>query len=250
MDKTNIICRVGNKKKIKNNIIKSFPIDFDLYIEPFVGTGIIFLNAQLENKKSILNDLDKDIITAHKSIKSGITLDEKTFTFSKDPKVQETFYKKTHSNNNDKFISSIIQSCGTFGSTGFSKIYRPITTANFRSKIKSAKEQKEYYKNTRLFNLDYKTIIKNFDAKKSFFYLDPPYEKSDKLYKDDKVDLQEMANILKKIKGKFMLSINDSYNIRKIFKDFKIKKINVKGGSNDNSALGASIRKELIIKNY
>tara|TARA_R100000951_G_C2580498_1_gene161765 strand:+ start:40 stop:792 length:753 start_codon:yes stop_codon:yes gene_type:complete len=250
MTNTTILCRVGKKTKIKNYVIKLFPNNFDLYIEPFLGSGAIFLNAKLENKKSILNDLDKSIIFGHNSIKSGVTLDEKTFTFSNDPKVQEQFYKKKHSTTNDNFISSIIQGCGTFGGTGEGKIYRPITQANFRNKIKNAKKQKEYYKNTRLFNIDYKKIIKKFDNKNSFFYLDPPYEKSDKLYKDGFVDLQEMSNILKTLKGKFLLSINDSPNVRKIFKDFNIKSISVEGYSNENSALGAGIRKELLIKNY
>jgi len=250
MTNPTILCRIGKKTKIKNDVIQLFPNNYDLYVEPFVGSGAIFLNGKLENKKSILNDLDKNIIFGHKSIKSGVTLDEKTFTFSNDAKVQEQFYKKKHSNTNDNFISSVIQSCGTFGGGGFGKIYKPITQTNFRNKIKNAKKQKEYYKNTRLFNLDYRKIIKKFDNTNSFFYLDPPYEKSDRLYKDDSIDLQDMSNILKNLKGKFLLSINDSPNVRKIFKDFNIKSISVEGGSKDNSAIGSGIRKELLIKNY
>jgi hypothetical protein len=42
----------------------------------------------LENKKSVINDLDKDLIEGHKAIKKGITLDENNFTFSSDAKVQ------------------------------------------------------------------------------------------------------------------------------------------------------------------
>ena len=250
MSNTAILCRVGKKSKIKNQVIQSFPNNFDLYVEPFVGSGVIFLNANLENKKSILNDLDKNIMFGHKAIKKGVTLDEKTFTFSNDPKIQEQFYKKKHSNTNDNFISSVIQSCGTFSGKGFGRIYQPIEQANFRNKIKNAKKQKDYYKNTRLFNLDYRKIIKKFDNKDSFFYLDPPYEKSDELYKDDVINLEEMSNILKNLKGKFLLSINDSPNVRKIFKNFNIKTIDVEGGGQKKSYIGSGIRKELLIKNY
>lgn len=250
MSNITIFCRVGKKTKIKNYVIKLFPNNFDLYIEPFLGSGAIFLNAKLENKKSILNDLDRNIILGHKSIKSGVSLDENTFTFSNDPKIQEQFYKKKHISTNDKFISSVIQTCGTFGGKGLGKIYQPITQANFRNKIKNAKKQKEYYKNSRLFSIDYRKIIKKFDNKNSFFYLDPPYEKSDALYKDDFIDLQEMSNILKTLKGKFLLSINDSPNVRKIFKDFNIKSIIVEGGGTAKSDIGSRIRKELLIKNY
>jgi site-specific DNA-adenine methylase len=48
---TNIFCRVGNKITIKNDIIEKIPDNFDLYVEPFVGSAIIYLNMNLENKK-------------------------------------------------------------------------------------------------------------------------------------------------------------------------------------------------------
>jgi len=57
-----------------------------------------------------------------------------------------------------------------------------------------------------------------------------------------------MADRLKKIKGKFLLSINDSTEIREIFKDFKISGLSVEGGG--NSRIAVNTRKELLIKNY
>ena len=88
---TSIFCRVGKKNPIKDNVIQKIPDDFDLYVEPFIGGGIIYLNMNLENKKSVINDLDKDLIEGHKAIKKGITLDENNFTFTSDPKVQEDY---------------------------------------------------------------------------------------------------------------------------------------------------------------
>lgn len=241
---TTVLCRVGKKTKIKNKIISKIPDDFDLYIEPFIGSGAIFLNLNLENKKSVINDLDKIIIQGHNAIKSGVSLDPKTFIFSGD---QNTFIKKTHTNINDKFLNAVITTCGTFGSTGRGKIYKPITESSFKNKIKHALKQKEYYKNTRIFNTDYKKIIKKFDSNKSFFYLDPPYENSKGLYKDADFDFIELSNILKTIKGRFLLSLNDSPNIRNIFKNFNISGLSVKGSNSDN--IGKD-RNELLISNY
>ena len=251
---TSIFCRVGKKNPIKDNIIQKIPNDFDLYVEPFVGSGIIYLNMNLENKKSVINDLDKDLIEGHKSVKKGITLDENNFTFSLDPKVQEDYYKKKHTNHNNKFIAEVIRTCGTFGGKGIGKVYVPITKSNFKNKIKNAKKQKEYYKNTQILSTDYKNIIKKFDNSKTFFYLDPPYEKSNTLYKDGVVDLQVMANLLKNIKGRFLLSINDSPNVRNIFKNFDITMLKVQGTSGLGNVyekdIGSKLRSELLIKNY
>jgi len=245
-----VFCRMGSKTAIKKIVTEKIPDDFDLYVEPFVGSGVIYLNMNLQNKKSILNDLDKDLMEGYKAIKTGITLDEKTFTFSNNAKVQEDFYKKTHSNHNDKFIAQVIKTCGTFSTTGFGKVYNSITKSSFRKKIKNAKKQKDFFKNTRLFNTDYKNIIKKFDSNKTFFYLDPPYEKSDQLYKNDSIDLNEMSNLLKNIKGRFLLSINDSPNTRNIFKDFKITSLQVRGRGGIGKDIGGKARKELLIKNY
>jgi len=55
--------------------------------------------------------------------------------------------------------------------------------------------------------------------------------------------------VLSKVKGKFVLSLNDSPNIRNIFKQFKIRGIRVEGG-NDEQSIGQHTRKEVIIKNY
>ena len=241
---TTIFCRIGKKQNIKDKIISKIPDNFDLYVEPFIGSGAIFLNLDLENKKSVINDLDKDLIKGHNSIKSGVTLDPETFIFSGD---QEKFYKTNHTNNNDIFISTIIQTCGTFGSKGSGKIYKPISKSSFKNKIKHALKQKEYYKNTKIFNTDYKNIIKKFDTNKTFFYLDPPYESSKNLYKDEKFDFQELVNVLKNIKGRFLLSLNDSPNIRNIFKDFNIVSLFVKGRNSYNIG---NDRKELLISNY
>ena len=85
---------------------------------------------------------------------------------------------------------------------------------------------------------------------KLFFFIDPPYENTDKtFYNESQFDYEKLAYILKNIKGLFLLTLNDTKNIRNIFKDFIIKKINVKsqGWRNNNKHI---VRKELFIMNY
>ena len=59
-----------------------------------------------------------------------------------------------------------------------------------------------------------------------------------------------MADLLKNIKGRFLLSINDSPNVRNIFKDFNVIALNVRGMGGEKRLIGATIRNELLIKNY
>ena len=87
-----------------------------------------------------------------------------------------------------------------------------------------------------------------YDSPDTFFFIDPPYENTNKsFYKDIDMNYDELSFILQNLKGKFLLTINDSPNIRKIFRQFKIKKINVQSfWQSDNP----KIRKELFIMNY
>jgi DNA adenine methylase len=62
------------------------------------------------------------------------------------------------------------------------------------------------------------------------------------------LDYEELADVLSKVKGKFVLSLNDSPNIRNIFKQFKIRGIRVEGGNDKD--IGEKTRKEVIIKNF
>jgi|TARA_R110000787_G_scaffold228137_2_gene335836 DNA adenine methylase len=257
---TSVLCRIGGKKgKLKEMIIKKMPVDFDLYVEPFVGSGGIYFGADLKNKKSILNDSDKDVMDLYKIMKSGFTM--KQYNIPQEVEVQTRFAHATHTNPTDKLLSIIMLGCSSFGGIGRrnnNKMYKPMSSNNIKRKLNHAMDNKEYLKNTRLFNTDYKKIISKFDSPKTFFYFDPPYEESKSLYKSDKqssgnFNHEEMARVLNGIKGKFILSINDSSRIRNLFKGFKQTRVFVKGGSGHSKGEVNTIgfdRGELLISNY
>lgn len=100
-------------------------------------------------------------------------------------------------------------------------------------------------------NLDYQAIISRYDRSHSFFYIDPPYWNSENYYGKgmfSKADFHTLASQLAAIKGKFLLSLNDTPEIRAIFNAFTIEPVNVRytcGGTNS-----APPAKEVFIMNY
>ena len=75
-------------------------------------------------------------------------------------------------------------------------------------------------------SLPYEKILEKYDRPSSLFYLDPPYWERH-LYKfnfsrDDFVALEQR---LRTLKGKFILSINDEPEVRKLFRSFRIRTI-------------------------
>ena len=76
--------------------------------------------------------------------------------------------------------------------------------------------------------LPYQEFIARYDRVDTLFYLDPPYWNCENDYGKGifgKADFDELAKLLKGIKGKFILSINDVPEIRQIFTGFHIKEV-------------------------
>jgi DNA adenine methylase len=74
--------------------------------------------------------------------------------------------------------------------------------------------------------LPYQDILRRYDRPETLFYLDPPYFGL-KLYRYNfsENDFTELAQCLKKLRGKFVLSLNDVPQVRKLFADFKFLEI-------------------------
>ncbi len=89
-------------------------------------------------------------------------------------------------------------------------------------------EIKNKHKNVLYLNRDYKDIIKQYNSEYSFFFIDPPYYKKEYYYENHnfltKEDHIELSNIIKGIKGKFILCYQDRPLMRELYKDFNVYK--------------------------
>jgi DNA adenine methylase len=77
-------------------------------------------------------------------------------------------------------------------------------------------------------SLPYEEVIRRYDRPKTLFYLDPPYWNR-KLYRFNftEADFVKLEGLLRHIRGKFILSLNDLPAVRQLFRRFRIRKIQV-----------------------
>jgi DNA adenine methylase len=68
---------VGDKYKLIKEIRTHFPPNINRLIEPFVGGGSVFMNV--DAKKYLLNDIDRNIIALHKMLCSYVDRKEEFF---------------------------------------------------------------------------------------------------------------------------------------------------------------------------
>lgn len=100
--------------------------------------------------------------------------------------------------------------------------------------------------------LPYQEFITRYDRPDTLFYLDPPYWGSESFYGKDffsRADFDELANLLKEIKGKFIMSINDVPEIRRIFRAFYIMEVQTRYTIATKEIGQSKQAKELLIGN-
>ena len=79
-------------------------------------------------------------------------------------------------------------------------------------KLKNPKFKEHFDKITFVENMDFEDVITEFDSETTYFYIDPPYWKTENYYSNhdfDREDHERLSNPLKNIDGKWSLSYYD-----------------------------------------
>ena len=97
-------------------------------------------------------------------------------------------------------------------------------------------------------HLPWNAFIEKYDRNNSFFYLDPPYYKAP--FYNHNLELSDFENLstaLQPLNSKFILSINDHEDIRRVFSCFRVKPVSL----NYSVAMKTHTKaRELLITNY
>jgi DNA adenine methylase len=233
--------RMGGKSKLANQLIKLFPKDYDVFIEPFVGAGnILFRKPVIEGQQEIINDLDKDVIRIMNGLKTRNAYIQNNIP----RRITKAYFDKIK--NKRDVINTLVKAKASFYNIGLSFKGNDKTIVNIKTDFTPYKDR---LKNVTILNESFAKVIKEYDSNNSFFFLDPPYESDERKDYKDYVTPEQVFQSVKNIKGKFMLTYNDSTNIRQLFKSFKIKTIDTMYEPNGNTQDKRKVT-ELIIMNY
>ena len=100
-------------------------------------------------------------------------------------------------------------------------------------------------------NQDFERLIQHYDREDALFYLDPPYFSTEDMYPGGfgMDDHKRLRDLLRNIKGRFLLSYNDCPEIRELYKDFEIFDFTRTHSMAQRYEAGKEF-KELLIANY
>ena len=243
------IPRVGGKKLLRKAICERFPAEhrFDRYIEVFGGGGWVLFYKDKHAKMEVYNDADGDLVNLMRCIKyhreelqreiSGIYNSREMFLDALEQLHCRGF---TDIQRAARYFIKIRLSFGSDGRT------YGCSTKPMEKPIEYLSTVSHRLMTVVIEHKNYDDLIRVYDRPAAFFYLDPPYFGTEKMYDVPftRVDHVKLKQLLNGIKGLFLLSYNDDPFIRELYKDFNIEAVD----RSNNMSTGRY--KELLIRNY
>lgn len=252
-----IIARVGGKSKLADDIVNMMP-RHEIYVEPFIGGGSVFFKKPKSlSRLEVINDKDKDVADIYRDVQKVESLSDKSFQPTR-PQFNRLKNMKNFKTDKERLFRNLYLSLTSFRGDRENYIGENLENdKRYKNVGVKFKNQKTYDKirnrmsGVKVHSEDFRKVIKRYDSPDTLFYLDPPYSRAEqnKDYREVGLDIYDVCNFLKTIKGKFILSYDDVVDARKICKQFKIKKIRTKYETTRKNA-GAYDVSELIITNF
>lgn len=249
---------LGGKTKLAKTIIQLFP-EHQTYVEVFAGAANILFKKE-PSKVEVINDINIEIATLYRVAQNHL---EEFIRFFKWALVSRNEFERMLESNPETLTDIqravrffYLQKCNFGGkvvnqSFGYSKVSPPrLNLLRIEEDLSAAHLR---LSRALIECLPYKDILKRYDSENSLFYLDPPYYNCENDYGKNifaKDDFAKLANILREIKGKFVLSLNDKPEVRRIFGEFNMKEVQVRYSIGNFSKSGDGVFRELIIMNY
>lgn len=230
------------------------------YVEAFAGGAAVFWNREkIDGVKDTIADLDDDIMFAFRFIRDCRDTDLNALNKFKLGPDKPTF---------DRLLK-----VWKGGSKGLGKVARfhawmyvrrysygrKMSTFNagpgdtsLTTVFERIPKLRERLQGVSILSQTWTKTIRDNDGPETFFYLDPPYPDTDctSLSPGGKIPTyEEIRDVVKSIKGNWLLSLDYSSKVRKVFDGLHFKTVETRYGNWAGTGLTGKTRKEYLISN-
>lgn len=224
---------LGGKSKLSRLIIAQIEsVPHTSYCEAFVGMGGVFLRRQKAPKTEVINDFSRDVSNLFRILQTHYVafLDFLRWQIT----TRAEFDRLTDV---DPETLTDIQRAARFlylqklafggkpSGRNFGVSREGMARFDLTKLVPILESAHERLSGVVIECLDYKDFIHRYDHGGALFYLDPPYYGNENDYGRgmfSREEFSKMAEILRGVKGRFILSLNDRPEVRKLFSEFKI----------------------------
>lgn len=247
---------LGGKFYLSKRIAAMLP-EHTCYCEPFAGAAWVLFRKP-ESKSEVLNDINREIVTFYRVIQHHL---EEFIRYFKWVLISRDEFERLKLVRPDTLTD--IQRAARFyylkhmafggrmdehPAFGYAAVRGPkLNLLRIEEELSAA-----HLRLARVYLecLPYHEILKRYDKPGTIFYLDPPYWDCENYYGKGifcKEDFTILAELLGKIQGKFILSLNDKPEVREIFSGYKIEEVKVNYTCSNGKNMKAG---ELLFRNF
>lgn len=224
---------IGGKRNLAKHLVQRInAVPHTTYAEVFVGMGGIFFRRDQRPKAEVINDWSEDVSTFFRVVQHHYVpfleymRHKITSRAEFDKLVRQDPSTLTDMQRSARFLYlQRLAFGGKVAGRGFG--VNPPAPARFDvtklgPMIEAAHER---LAGVVIERLPWADFVRRYDRPGTLFYLDPPYYGCEGDYGRDLFDrdqFAEMAELLRGLAGRFILSLNDRPEVRRIFAGFKI----------------------------
>lgn len=198
-----------------------------VYVEPFAGAGHVFFGRAAKRPVEVINDANGELVNLWRCWRRHP--DELVRTILATPFSRQEFDRLigmdvTYLTEIERAARMLFLQRARFGGRLDRHTWcigpdslKSSTARLWRARIAAAAER---LASVAIENRDFAWIIRRFDTAETLFYLDPPYWGAEDAYGRGcfgPADFERLSEALRGIKGRFLMSLNDHPDVRRIF---------------------------------
>lgn len=250
-----VIPWIGGKRRLADRLIPLFP-PHECYVEVFCGGAALYFLRPVPADCEVLNDINGDLVSLYRVLQHHLEEFVRQFKWALSSRQVFEWQKITR----PETLTDIQRAARfyylqqhAFGAKVQGQNYGTVTNGVAGINLCRIEETLSAahlrLSGTNVENLPWHECIERYDREHTFFYMDPPYWQCEGYGVPFEFENYErMASLMRTMKGKAMVSINDHPDIRKAFDGFNMLELDIKYTLQKGSQSKTS--GELVITNW
>ena len=251
---------IGGKRNLASRLVALIAtIPHETYVEPFVGMGGVFLRRTSRARAEVINDISRDVSNLWRILQRHYVPFMDMLRWQLTSRAE---FERLQAENPDALTD--LERAARFLYLQRTAFGGKVNGRNFGVDRRSPgrfdvtkleqilADIHERLAAVTIERLPYADLIRRYDGAGTLFYLDPPYWGCERDYGDgvfERADFERLSEQLSEIRGRFVLSINDTPGAREVFGRFAFDEVETTY-TLSTAAIGAGKRAgELVVRN-
>lgn len=229
---------VGGKRNLARAIVERLErVPHVCYAEPFLGMGGVFFRRRRRPPVEVINDINADVVNLFRVVRhhpDALLEEYRSGVFARAEFDRQLVVEPTTLTDVQRAARFLFLMRARYGGLPRNKSF-PATP--MRSKalpadqlVRQVLRAHRRLETVTIERLPYGEFIERYDRPSTLFYLDPPYWGCENHYGRgifERADFVRLAALLRGLKGRFVLSLNDRPEVRRLFRAFRIEAVEV-----------------------